>query len=128
MDSSIEMSESMKDGYTAGEAAAILLANNDINNWKVKRLAFALLKLSESKKLNGDPNKRTAYHDDLDGFIYTGNSNGARIKVVSNKLADMSFIISWEGEYGSRIFRIQKHEKDGGVNCCEQKVWIDEAT
>lgn len=95
----------MTANYTAPSAAAFLLGDSGLSEWQIGFLAVALDEVAEH--YDGIVTDKKCMNE----LLQMNSQHRGSIEGVARALTGHVFELSWCGEYGSRIFKVLKHEK-----------------
>lgn len=101
----------MKKGYTAAEAASLLLCGSGLTEWQIGFLAVALDEVAEYHQRMDFVNRRIACYECADELTQMNSQHRGSIEGVMHALIGLSFSVSWRGEYGARTFFVEQLEK-----------------
>ncbi len=100
----------MKAGYTAEQAAAILLSDTGLSEWQVGFLAVALDEVAEWHERIGNAGSIACY-ECADELTQMNSQHRSSIEPVVYALLGLSFRLSWRGDYGARTFFVGQRER-----------------
>lgn len=103
----------MKKGYTAAEAASLLLCDSGLTEWQVGFLAVALDEVAEYHQRMDFVNRQIACYECVDELTQMNSQHRGSIEGVVYALMGLSFSVSWHGDYGARTLFVDQHQKCG---------------
>lgn len=99
----------MKKSFTPKEVASALLRDAGLSEWETGFLALALEEVAEWAE-HIDRNSIMCC-DCLDELTQMNSQHRISTEAVAHALTGLSFSVSWQGSYGSRIFVVNQHQK-----------------
>lgn len=100
----------MKTGYTAEQAATILLCGTGLSEWQVGFLAVALNEMAEWRERMSKAGGIACY-ECAEELTQMNSQHRVSIEPVVYALTGLSFSVSWHGVYGERSFFVEQHER-----------------
>lgn len=101
---------SMETGYTAEQAATILLSGTGLSDWQVGFLAVALNEVAEWRERIGKVGGIACY-ECASELTQMNSMHRGSVEPVVYALSGLSFSVSWQGDYGARSFFVEQHER-----------------
>lgn len=100
----------MKTGYTAEQAASILLSDTGLSEWQVGFVAVALDEVAAWHERMGKAGSIACY-ECADELTQMNSQHRDSIVPIVYALTGLSFRVSWSGNYDARTFTIEHHER-----------------
>jgi len=100
-----------KKGYTAEEAASLLLRDSNLSEWQVGFLAVALDEVAEYHERIDSADKRIACYECADELTQMNSQHRGSIEPIVYAVTGLSFSVSWQGGYGERTFFVDQYQK-----------------